>query len=132
MTSNSEKNLPNAFLRRCVYYHIPFPDKEKLLRIAQAHLFGGDVKLNDAQFEAAIDKFKEYREQAINKKPATSEFLDWIQLLKTYDLLDDGAIGKYKDKATRQKYWSSLNTLFKNKEDLEKQISNEPGHTEKP
>jgi len=86
MTSNSEKNLPNAFLRRCVFYHIPFPDKEMLKKIALARL-----KLNqdneNISLEKLIDIFNHIRNVTVNKKPSTSEFLDWLNLLRYYGLL---------------------------------------------
>ncbi len=86
MTSNSEKNLPNAFLRRCVFYHIEFPDKDKLLKIAKKRLTISNSEY-DALIEKAIDEFNVIRSRAMNKKPSTSEFLDWINLLQFYKLL---------------------------------------------
>lgn len=122
MTSNSEKNLPNAFLRRCVFYHIPFPDPDKLLEIAKARMITGDT-IHDDRLKEAIGKFTTYREQAINKKPATSEFLDWINVLKEFKLLNGSPLGQYADAAQQQQYRSSLNTLIKNKDDYEKLAS---------
>ncbi|MEP7319908.1 MAG: MoxR family ATPase [Panacibacter sp.] len=86
MTSNSEKNLPNAFLRRCVFYHIDFPDKEKLLKIARKRLIINNTEY-DALIEQAIDEFNLIRSRVVNKKPSTSEFLDWINLLQEFKLL---------------------------------------------
>ena len=86
MTSNSEKNLPNAFLRRCVFYHIDFPDKPKLLKIAKKRLTINNAEY-DALIEKAIDEFNLIRSRAMNKKPSTSEFLDWVNLLQYYKLL---------------------------------------------
>jgi MoxR-like ATPase len=81
-TSNSEKNLPDAFLRRCVYYHIPFPEKDRLQRIVQAH-HGSLVARGDRQLAAAIDLFGRFRDPnaPIRKRPATAELLAWIQTL---------------------------------------------------
>ncbi len=118
MTSNSEKNLPNAFLRRCVFYHIPFPDKEKLMNITRKRMAIGDASY-DRIIIQAIDKFNEYRQQSVNKKPATSEFLDWMNILKEFGLLNNGALGNYSSPGENRKYQSSLNVLFKSKEDID-------------
>lgn len=118
MTSNSEKNLPNAFLRRCVFYHIPFPDKEKLMNITRKRMAVGDASY-DRIIIQAIDKFNEYRQQSVNKKPATSEFLDWMNILKEFGLLNNGALGNYSSPGETRKYQSSLNVLFKSKEDID-------------
>ncbi len=120
MTSNSEKNLPNAFLRRCVFYHIPFPDKEKLLVITRQRLSIGDNSY-DASIQKAIDKFIEIRNTAVNKKPATSEFLDWINLLKFYNLLNgSGSFPPLQGERRYGDYQSTKNVLIKSREDLEK------------
>lgn len=119
MTSNSEKNLPNAFLRRCVFYHIPFPDKEKLIQIAQSR-FGSTNDKDEELFLSAYNKFLEYRTMAVDKPPATSEFLDWINILRQYNLLNTGELGIYKTQEDILKYRSSLNVLFKSKDDIEK------------
>jgi MoxR-like ATPase len=87
LTSNSEKNLPNAFLRRCVFYHIPFPDSDKLKKIIRQRLNIDDSKYNTA-LAKAIDKFEEFRKKAINKKPATSELIDWLNILKEEGVLE--------------------------------------------
>lgn len=119
MTSNSEKNLPNAFLRRCVFYHIPFPEKDKLLEITKSRMRIDDSSYNTS-LEKAIELFKKYREEAVNKKPATSEFLDWMYVLKKYNLLSNGALGEYNADQEQQRinFLSSLNVLFKSKEDM--------------
>ena len=123
MTSNSEKNLPNAFLRRCVFYHIPFPDKEKLMTITRKRMAIGN-NYYDRILNEAIDKFIEYRQQSINKKPATSEFLDWMNILKEFNLLhSNGSFGNYGSVPEQRKYESSLNVLFKNKEDIDRIIN---------
>lgn len=123
MTSNSEKNLPNAFLRRCVFYHIPFPDKEKLLTITRQRLSIGDNSY-DTSIKKAIDQFIEIRSTAINKKPATSEFLDWINLLKFYNLLNgNGSFPPTPNDKQYAEYQATRNVLIKSKEDLEKMTS---------
>ena len=81
LTSNSEKNLPDAFLRRCVFYHISFPDRERLKKIVQ-----GRLRLNPdftpQMLDNAIRHLEEIRELALKKKPATAEFLAWIRILE--------------------------------------------------
>ena len=120
MTSNSEKNLPNAFLRRCVFYHIPFPDRNKLLEITKARMLTDENANYDEAILKAIDMFTAFREKSVNKKPATSEFLDWMNVLKNFGLLSGPLPGNYNSIADNQKFISSLNTLFKSKEDMER------------
>lgn len=80
LTSNSEKNLPDAFLRRCVFYHISFPDRERLKEIVQGRLsFNSDF--TPQMLDHAIQHFEEIRELALKKKPATAEFLAWMRIL---------------------------------------------------
>jgi MoxR-like ATPase len=119
MTSNSEKNLPNAFLRRCVFYHIPFPGKTTLLEITKARMKGttGDA-ITDEVYGKAIDQFIEYRKLAISKKPATSEFLDWLHVLDKFGLLKNGNVGTYDTEEENDLYDASLSALFKSKEDI--------------
>lgn len=78
ITSNAEKELPDAFLRRCIFHYIEFPDKEKMEDIIRVHYGEVDRKLT----EAALEKFYEIRNMRdIQKKPSTSELLDWLQAL---------------------------------------------------
>ncbi|MGN0711288.1 MAG: AAA family ATPase [Anaerovoracaceae bacterium] len=78
ITSNAEKELPDAFLRRCIFHYIEFPDKEKMEDIIRVHYGEVDRKLTDA----ALEKFYEIRNMRdIQKKPSTSELLDWLQAL---------------------------------------------------
>jgi MoxR-like ATPase len=78
ITSNNEKELPDAFLRRCFFHWIPFPDRETLRRIVDAHFPG----LETALAEEALTLFLEVREApGLKKKPSTSELLDWLKLL---------------------------------------------------
>ncbi|MBC8567435.1 MULTISPECIES: AAA family ATPase [Lentihominibacter] len=78
ITSNAEKELPDAFLRRCIFHYIEFPDKEKMEEIINVHFGDIDKKLS----EKALDAFYEIREMDdLQKKPSTSELLDWIQAL---------------------------------------------------
>ena len=78
ITSNAEKELPDAFLRRCIFHYIEFPDKEKMAGIIDVHFGDVDKTLADA----ALDAFYELRKMdELQKKPSTSELLDWIQAL---------------------------------------------------
>ena len=81
------------------------------------------MAIGDASYDRiiiqAIDKFNEYRQQSVNKKPATSEFLDWMNILKEFGLLNNGALGNYSSPGETRKYQSSLNVLFKSKEDID-------------
>ncbi len=78
ITSNAEKELPDAFLRRCIFHYIDFPDREKMEEIIRVHF--GDIDRRLVQ--AAMDAFYDIRGlRQIQKKPTTSELLDWIQAL---------------------------------------------------
>lgn len=80
ITSNSERQLPLPFLRRCVFHHITFPDRDRLRAIAQQRL--GDLKIPPDLLDAAIDRFLEVRKvPTLVKKPATGELLAWVQAL---------------------------------------------------
>jgi len=81
LTSNSERNLPDAFLRRCVFYHIPFPDPERLRMIVTRRLFPS-VTFTASMLENAIRHFEAIRSLPLKKKPATAECLGWLQILK--------------------------------------------------
>lgn len=78
ITSNNEKELPDAFLRRCFFHYILFPDRDTLKRIVDVHF----ENLEDRLMQAAMDAFYKIRNiQAVKKKPSTSEIIDWIKLL---------------------------------------------------
>lgn len=78
ITSNAEKELPDAFLRRCIFHYIEFPDAEKMEEIINVHFGNIDQKL----CQQALEAFYEIRKMdEIQKKPSTSELLDWIQAL---------------------------------------------------
>ena len=78
ITSNAEKELPDAFLRRCIFHYIEFPDAEKMEEIINVHFGNIDQKL----CHKALEAFYEIRKMdEIQKKPSTSELLDWIQAL---------------------------------------------------
>lgn len=78
ITSNAEKELPDAFLRRCIFHYIEFPDRDKMEEIVRVHFEDIDGKLLDQAMEAFY-KIRDMRD--IQKKPSTSELLDWLQAL---------------------------------------------------
>lgn len=83
ITSNNEKELPDAFLRRCFFHYIRFPDMETLQRIVDVHYPG----IKQTLVREALTQFYEIRETAgLKKKPSTSEALDWIRLLVSDDV----------------------------------------------
>ena len=83
ITSNNEKELPDAFLRRCFFHYIRFPEMETMRRIVEVHHPG----IKDALLTTALMQFYEVREQqGLKKKPSTSEVLDWLKLLLAEDL----------------------------------------------
>ena len=83
ITSNNEKELPDAFLRRCFFHYIRFPDQETLEKIVRVHY--PNIKQN--LLSTALAQFFELREQpGLKKKPSTSEALDWLKLLLAEDL----------------------------------------------
>ena len=95
ITSNNEKELPDAFLRRCFFHYIQFPDEPTLRRIVAVHHPG----IKDALLSTALTQFYQIRDQAgLKKKPSTSEVLDWLKLLLAEDLsaedlrLDSGSM----------------------------------------
>lgn len=79
-TSNSEKDLPAAFLRRCVFYHIDFPNSTRLKEIVLRRLSLSE-DYRDRKLDKAIEHFERIRDLALKKKPATAELLAWIQVL---------------------------------------------------
>ena len=83
ITSNNEKELPDAFLRRCFFHYIRFPDRETMEQIVQAHY--PDIRQDLAR--EALNVFFQVREvPGLKKKPATSELLDWLKLLMVEDM----------------------------------------------
>ncbi len=83
ITSNNEKDLPDAFLRRCFFHYIRFPDLETMKRIVGVHFPG----IKDQLLTVALTQFYEVRDTpGLKKKPSTSEVLDWLKLLLAEDL----------------------------------------------
>jgi MoxR-like ATPase len=83
ITSNNEKDLPDAFLRRCFFHYIRFPDEDTLRAIVAVHFPG----IKEALLTEALTQFLEIRETpGLKKKPSTSEVLDWLKLILAEDL----------------------------------------------
>jgi len=85
LTSNSEKNLPDAFVRRCVFYHIAFPDGQRLKEIIQRRL-GSSSSFTPKMVENALRHFEEIRSMPLKKKPATAECLAWFKIVEKMNL----------------------------------------------
>jgi len=89
ITSNNEKELPDAFLRRCFFHYISFPEPETLRKIIEVHHPGIKSQL----LETALTQFFEIRDTpGLKKKPSTSEVLDWLKLLLAEDLTPEDLI----------------------------------------
>ena len=83
ITSNNEKELPDAFLRRCFFHYIRFPDMDTMRKIVEVHHPG----IKEGLLTTALTQFFEIRDQAgLKKKPSTSEVLDWLKLLLAEDM----------------------------------------------
>ena len=86
ITSNNEKELPDAFLRRCFFHYIRFPDRDTMQQIVDVHFPG----LKKALLKEALEVFFDIRDMpGLKKKPSTSELLDWIKLLVAEDISPD-------------------------------------------
>ncbi|MEL7161004.1 MAG: MoxR family ATPase, partial [Bacteroidota bacterium] len=95
MTSNSEKNLPNAFLRRCVFHHIELPDETTLLRIAKAQL-GGHNQFTEEALKKLIGRFTQVQSMDLRKPPSTAELIAWLRMLAVIrpdGSLEQGEVG---------------------------------------
>ncbi len=118
MTSNSEKNLPDPFLRRVIYFDIPFPNDETLLKIVSSKVEG----FEDAQLKTIIAHFDNIRKDPalrLKKKPATSELIFWTILLKKLGFNPDWLKNPGKmDDTQKRNLMSSYSVLAKTKEDL--------------
>jgi MoxR-like ATPase len=91
ITSNNEKELPDAFLRRCFFHYIRFPDKETMEKIVHVHF----PALKKSLLKEAMEVFFEVREvPGMKKKPSTSELLDWLKLLLAEDIPPDALRSK--------------------------------------
>ena len=91
ITSNNEKELPDAFLRRCFFHYISFPDRETMQRIVDVHFPGLQKRL----LREALNAFYAIRDvPGLKKKPSTSELLDWLKLLLAEDIPPEALRGK--------------------------------------
>lgn len=99
LTSNSEKNLPDAFLRRCIFFHLEFPDEERLVEIVHARL--GRRAATDAIDSAAARELEAIRKLPLKKPPATAEYLVWVQVLRERALDPQGRSDKVRAEIAR-------------------------------
>lgn len=111
ITSNNEKELPDAFLRRCFFHYIRFPDKETMERIVDVHF----PNLKPELLREALESFFEVRDvPGLKKKPSTSELLDWIKLLVAEDIPPESLREQDAGKAIPPLYGA----LLKNEQDV--------------
>ena len=114
MTSNSEKNLPDAFLRRCVFYNIQFPGTTLLQKIVQAQLELKPTKQGETLLKELIKEFIELRTHINRKKPATAELVAWLRILAL-----DGIFNKKPERKAKDYLASHLSLLVKTNEDYQ-------------
>ncbi|MFT5451223.1 MAG: MoxR-like ATPase [Enterobacterales bacterium] len=111
ITSNNEKELPDAFLRRCFFHYINFPDQETMKAIINVHY--PDIK--GTLLKEAMEIFFQIRDvPGLKKKPSTSELLDWLKLLLADDIPEDILKGRDHTKAIPPLYGA----LLKNEQDV--------------
>ena len=111
ITSNNEKELPDAFLRRCFFHYIKFPDQETMEKIIEVHYPG----LKKALLKEALAAFYKIRDvPGLKKKPSTSELLDWIKLLLAEDIPPEALRAENKRKAIPPMHGA----LLKNEQDV--------------
>ena len=111
ITSNNEKELPDAFLRRCFFHYIKFPDKKTMEQIVDVHYPG----LKKSLLKEALDAFYKVRDvPGLKKKPSTSELLDWIKLLLAEDIPPEALRAEGQRKAIPPLYGA----LLKNEQDV--------------
>lgn len=111
ITSNNEKELPDAFLRRCFFQYIDFPDHETLQRIVNVHC--PDIK--KTLLRQALEVFEDIREvPGMKKKPSTSELIDWLKLLAA----DDMSAQALQDKNRKSAIPPLYGALIKNEQDV--------------
>ncbi|MBV32305.1 MAG: ATP-binding protein [Porticoccaceae bacterium] len=111
ITSNNEKELPDAFLRRCFFHFINFPDKSTMQQIVDVHF--PDIKKN--LVDTALEIFFDVRKvPGLKKKPSTSELVDWLKLVMSDDIPDDILTNRDPTKAIPPLYGA----LLKNEQDV--------------
>lgn len=112
ITSNNEKELPDAFLRRCFFHYIAFPDKETMSRIVAVHF----PDLPEKLMMEALEVFYELRRvNGFKKKPSTSELIDWLKLLKAEGIAP-GVLAKGEKRKSMPPLFGAL---LKNEQDVE-------------
>ena len=112
ITSNNEKELPDAFLRRCFFHYIKFPDKETMQKIVDVHFPG----LKKDLLKEALEVFFQMREiPGLKKKPSTSELLDWLKLLLAEDIPPEAL----KSKDSKSVIPPLHGALLKNEQDVQ-------------
>jgi MoxR-like ATPase len=112
ITSNNEKELPDAFLRRCFFHFIKFPDKETMSRIIGVHY----PDIHQLLVQDAMEIFFEVRElPGLKKRPSTSELIDWLKLLMSDELPDEILRNRDQSKAIPPLYGA----LLKNEQDVQ-------------
>tara|TARA_A100001011_G_C13984669_1_gene704764 strand:- start:71 stop:781 length:711 start_codon:yes stop_codon:yes gene_type:complete len=111
ITSNNEKELPDAFLRRCFFHFINFPDKSTMQQIVDVHFPDIKKKLVDTALEIFFDVRKV---PGLKKKPSTSELVDWLKLVMSDDIPDDILTNRDPTKAIPPLYGA----LLKNEQDV--------------
>lgn len=116
LTSNSEKNLPDAFMRRCVYYHIEFPGPDRLRDIVSANLQLSD-NFKENMLDHAIKHFIDVRNSGIKKQPATAELIAWIHLLNQKNIDLKAGLAEGDDGPLKKQIENTYVVLAKNYED---------------
>lgn len=112
ITSNNEKELPDAFLRRCFFHYISFPSSEDMRRIVDVHF----PEVKERLVKEALETFFELRElPGLKKKPSTSELLDWIKLLMAEDISPE----TLREARGRDAVPPILGALLKNEQDTQ-------------
>lgn len=111
ITSNNEKELPDAFLRRCFFHYIQFPEREEMKQIVDVHF----PSIKKDLLEKALSSFFEIRGvNGIKKKPSTSELIDWLKLL----VADDIPASVLQDKNSKNALPPLYGALLKNEQDI--------------
>lgn len=112
ITSNNEKELPDAFLRRCFFHYIDFPDKDTMQKIVEVHY----PNIKQQLLREAMDVFFDLRKvPGLKKKPSTSELIDWLKLL----IADDVDIELLRNKDYANAIPPMYGALVKNEQDVE-------------
>jgi MoxR-like ATPase len=117
LTSNSEKNLPDAFMRRCAFHYIHFPGEETLARIVEMKLPRYGQRRETGLVREVIELFqmlRENTERRLDKKPATAELIDWLMMLEQFEISPDLTLI-----AQREKVLKTISAISKSEKDQE-------------